>query len=483
MSRLQSRGFLANVSANLVVGAASLGYSVIVPALVVRRFGAEVYGNWYLAFQLASYIVLLDLGSQYLVTTEAARPSPDGGGARVTTAAMLVQSALAVMLLAVATAWADLTGQARLAQVMIVLGIAATASLLASTVRAWFAGLRQAHVPAAWLVSARVASLVGLVVAAVADASLLALTIAVAAPQLVIHLGLLLWARRPPSPWARPDRAAFTELVRRTLPLAVWTVCGVFISGVDIFVVRGVDPSEVARYAVALPLLAVPTGVVTALTTAWIPRVARAHESPVGARSVTAGGTTMMAVLLALGALAFVGYADVLVNVLAGPGRWAAAATYLRILYLASCLRFVLLPWAVLTVVRAEQGAIVLMPLVEASTNLVVSVLLGLWVGAVGVALGTLVGAGGAVVVCLTWGVRRTSRSGVTAGTLIAAVTQARLPVAVSAAAATLAVMLADRPVFWRSSTTVAALAVNAWWVTSHRTAATAVRQPEHEAA
>ena len=54
VSRPPTRGLLANTSANLLVGASALGYGVIVPALVVRRFGPEIYGNWYLAFQVAA---------------------------------------------------------------------------------------------------------------------------------------------------------------------------------------------------------------------------------------------------------------------------------------------------------------------------------------------------------------------------------------------------------------------------------------------
>ena len=156
MNRPLPTGFLANTIANLLVGAAALGYAVIVPAVVVRRFGTELYGNWYLAFQVAAYIVLLDLGSQYVVTKEAATPEPSFRAARLTTSAMLAHAGLAVIVLGVATGWAGFTGQPDLAKLIAVLGIAGTSSLLASTVRAWFVGLRRAHVPAAWLIGGRV---------------------------------------------------------------------------------------------------------------------------------------------------------------------------------------------------------------------------------------------------------------------------------------------------------------------------------------
>ena len=41
MSRQLGRGLLANTSANLAVGFAALGYAVIIPSVVVRRFGNQ----------------------------------------------------------------------------------------------------------------------------------------------------------------------------------------------------------------------------------------------------------------------------------------------------------------------------------------------------------------------------------------------------------------------------------------------------------
>ena len=461
-------GYLGNSAANLLVGAAGMGYAVIVPAVVVRQFGTDAYGTWYLAFQVAAYVLLLDLGSQWVVTNAAAAPSRDVRAARLTTAALALQAALALVVVGIGTAWAGLVGQGTLARLVPVLGVAATASLLASTVRAWFGGLERSHVPALWLVGARLAAIGGLAVALAADSSLLTLTVAVALPQVAVHAGLLLWARRPPSPWARPDRAAAAHLVRSSLPLALWTVCGIVVAGVDIFVVRAVDPSEVGRYAIALPLLAIPTGVITAAMSAWLPRVAIAAAAGAeGGREPTLTATTLMAALLAIGAIPFVAFADEVVGLWAGGDRGGSAATYLQLLYVASCLRFVFLPWSVLVVVRGEQRAITRAPVTEAVVNLVASVLLGLWLGATGVALGTLVGAVVASVLYLAWAVPQTSGSGVTSPGLVRAGRSAWLPVAATAAVAL--VVASGAPTVWPALAAAAALAVDGWWLLDQR--------------
>jgi O-antigen/teichoic acid export membrane protein len=463
-------GFLGNSASNLVVGAAALGYAVVVPAVVVRRFGTVEYGTWFVAFQIAAYVLLVDFGSQAVVTSEAANPTPDRRAARLTTAAMLAQLALAATVVGAAAAWAALAGNVILARLIGVLGVAAAASLLASTVRAWFGGLERAHVAAVWLVVGRAGAVAGLVGAIAVDAGLVMLTVAVAVPQVVVYTGLLVWARRPPSPWARPDRATFARLIKSTSPLALWTVAGVFIAGIDIFTVRALDPSEVGRYAIALPLLTALTGVVTAAMSAWIPWVSRAEPGGAGGgRDLTLVGTGVMATVLSIGAVLYVGYGDEVVRLWAGTAETGRAAAYLRILYVASALRFVFLPWSVLVVVRGEQGLISFAPVTEAVVNVVASVVLGLWLGAIGVALGTLVGAVVAAGLYLGLAIPRTAGSGLTAGGLVGAALSAWPPLAAASGVALIAIVGA--PAGLRAVAAVAAVGTGAEWLRRRRSA------------
>lgn len=466
MTRATGRSFLSNTIANMSVGAASLAYGVVVPAVVVRRFGTEAYGSWYLAFQVAAYVLLLDLGSQYLVSNAASAQGGRGRPARLATAAIIAQAGLAVLVVAGATVWAGLTGQGDLARLMALLGVAAASSLLASTVRSWFGGLRRAHVPAVWLVAARAGSMVGVVAAAAAGRGLVTLTAAAAAPQVVVHVAFLAWAHRPPSPWAAPDRQAFTTLARSGLPLALWTVCGVVIGGVDIFVVRALEPSDVGFYALALPLLAIPTGAVTAAMAAWMPYVRARAQSPVGdgGRDLTLAGTALMTGALAAGAVVFVGHADGLVSLLAGVGDWGRAATYLRLLYLATAIRFVFLPWVILIVVRDEQARITPAAVAEAVANLGFSILLGVVLGGLGVALGTTVGALVAAMVNLTRSVRRTADSGISAGDLLRSCRRA-WPAVAAAAPATVLGAAGAAPVLQGAALGAGAVAGLRWLV------------------
>ena len=464
MSRRGDIGFFGNSVANLAVGAAALGYAVVVPAIVVRQFGTGLYGTWYLAFQVAAYVLLLDLGSQWVVTKAAAGSGSDAGAARLTSAALVGQAGLSVAVVGLAAAWAGFTGQGNLTWFVVILGAAAASSLLASTVRAWYVGLQRAHLPAVWLVAARLGAVGGLAIALVAGSGPVALTVAVAVPQVVVHIAFLVWSRRRPSPWARPDREAFRHLYRASAPLALWTVCTVIVSSVDIFVVRAVDPSEVGRYAIALPLLAIPIGVVTAAMSAWMPRLAAAEAAGLeGGREPVLAATAVMAATLALGAIVFVALADDVVRVWAGGNRPGGAATYLRVLYVATALRLAFLPWSVHVLVRGEQRAITPAPVTEALVNLVASVLLGLWLGAIGVALGTLAGSIVAAGLYLGWAVPRTASSGVRTPELLRAARSAWLPVAAAAGASV--VGTTGGPAVVRLLTGLTALAVGGWWL------------------
>jgi O-antigen/teichoic acid export membrane protein len=209
-------------------------------------------------------------------------------------------------------------------------------------------------------------------------------------------------------------------------------------------------------------------GVATATMTAWMPRVALAEaRGPEGGRDPTLTATTLMAAALALGAVVFVALAEDLVRLWAGAGDWGSAATYLQLLYLALCLRFVFLPWSMLVVVRGEQSRITGAPVAEAVVNLGASLLLGTWLGAIGVALGTLVAAAVAAGVYLIWAVPRTDRSGVTSSGLARAVAQAWPPLA--ATAALVAVTIAGAGRGWRGLAATVALTVDAWWLLRRR--------------
>lgn len=431
-----TRGLLANASANTLVGVAGLAYAATVPAVVVRGYGPAAYGAWYLAFQISAYVLALDLGSQVIVSREAAAPSAGSDPAKVATAALVAQAGAAAVTLVLFAAVSAVARNGTLSVTLIVLGAAAAASLLASTMRAWFGGLRRSHVAAPWLVSARIAAVLGALTGAALDVSLLTVTVLVAAPQAMVHLAFLRWAHRPPSPWSRPGAGDLRRLVRWTSPLALWSVCGVLIGGVDIFIVNVFDPRELGPYAVALALIALPAGAVTAVATAWLP--ALAHLTALDRRTASlasAQATTAAAGVLALGCIPFVAMAPLVVGAWAGPGRWGVAVTSLQVLYVATALRYVFLPWVNAVVVSGEQHVVLLTPVVEASVNVAASVVGCLLLGAPGAAVGTLVGALAAAVMNVGRNMPAAPAAGIDRRGFLVAVRAAATPMALASLA------------------------------------------------
>ncbi|MEJ7765680.1 MAG: hypothetical protein WKF86_09310, partial [Acidimicrobiales bacterium] len=237
-------------------------------------------------------------------------------------------------------------------------------------------------------------------------------------------------------PWSRPSRADLGRLLGWTSPLALWSVCGVLISGVDIFIVGAIDPGQLGPYAVALALIALPSGVATALATAWLPALAQADKiSPSSTSLATARATTLTAGLLALGGIPFVALAPLVVRLWAGPGDVGTGVSSLQILYVAAALRYLFLPWVSAVVVADRQHVLLLTPALEAGVNLAASIGGGLVLGAPGVAVGTLLGALAAALINLNRNMSRLKEVGPDRADFLRSIARARTPIALAVAA------------------------------------------------
>ena len=82
-----------------------------------------------------------------------------------------------------------------------------------------------------------------------------------------------------------------------------------------------------------------------------------------------------------------------ILRVWVGPVYAAHGALYLRILVIANMIRLSATPYSVLLMGTAQQKLAIGSPVFEGLTNLVVSLIGGYWFGAIGVAVGTLIGA------------------------------------------------------------------------------------------
>lgn len=167
------------------------------------------------------------------------------------------------------------------------------------------------------------------------------------------------------------------------------------VTGLDLILVGRFDFAAVTPYAVAATLITFLAGVQNAIVGVIMPHSAVLHAN----RDSKALGTLLLkttqfgVLLLLLIGLPLIIFAPVIIRVWIGPQFQQIGGVLLSILVLANIVRLAAAPYASILIGTGQQRLVIVSPLLEAGTNLLFSVLLGLKYGARGVAEGTLIGA------------------------------------------------------------------------------------------
>ena len=182
------------------------------------------------------------------------------------------------------------------------------------------------------------------------------------------------------------------------------------VQGVDTTVVGFFDFAAVGYYTVAASFITVILGMQNALFSALIPEAAILSARGDGARLgglLTKTTRYGMFALLATGLPLLVAARPIL-SLWVGPAYASGAAPLLQVLVVANIVRLSAVPYAMLLIGTGQQRLVTVTPLVEGFTNLIVSVVGAYFIGALGVALGTLVGAVVAVLCNVLYNMPRT---------------------------------------------------------------------------
>jgi O-antigen/teichoic acid export membrane protein len=175
----------------------------------------------------------------------------------------------------------------------------------------------------------------------------------------------------------------------------VWSVCMLFVSGLDLTIVGHYSFGETAYYAIAVSPTSLILMIIAALMGPLMPATS--------ALSVQRSGTQMGSILLRstryatgvlfLTGLPFVVMGYLILRVWVGPVYALHSVQLLRILVLANIVRSMCSPYATMVVATCRQRVATAAAVTEGLVNLGSSIWLVQHIGALGVALGTLLGA------------------------------------------------------------------------------------------
>jgi O-antigen/teichoic acid export membrane protein len=408
-------GFAATISRNIGaslarVVAVSL-VALLLPAYLTHHLPVTTYAAWVLILQLAAYVSYFDLGIQTGVSKFVAEYDAKGdlaGAGRHASAGlalMLIAAVLGVVLTFI-LAWqvprlfsampSNLYHDVRISVLLV--GSSLSFGLVCAVYSAVFLGLQRYWIPMTLSVVNR-ASFAAVVVAVVfLHGSLTAMGIAVALVN--VSTGMLqVVAWRTKASHVRISTRLMDSRVLRTVARycslqSIATVAMLCVAGLDVTIVGHYDYVQTAYYSVAT----LPTTFVLAIVGSMMGPLIPASSALSTHRSAAAMGdflakvTRYSAAMLLLTGLPLIVCGYPILRMWVGPAYALHTFRYLRILVFANIIRNLCAPYATMVAATGRQGAVIATAVSEAVVNLGSSIYLARRYGAVGVALGTLLG-------------------------------------------------------------------------------------------
>jgi O-antigen/teichoic acid export membrane protein len=400
-----------NIGASLARVVAVSLVALVLPAYLTHRLPVTTYAAWILILQLAAYVSYLDFGiqtgvSKFVAEYDARR---DHEGAGRYASAGLYLMLLAGILGAVLTlilAWqvprlfaampASLYHDVRISLVLV--GFSLSFGLVCAVYAAVFLGLQRFWIPMTISVVNR-ASFAAVVIAVVAlRGNLEAMGIAVATVNVATGVSqVIAWRRKVSHIRLSPRFVTYGVLknVGRFCAMqSIWTVGMLCVTGLDVTIVGHYDYVQTAYYSIAT----LPTSFVLLIMASVLSPLMPASSALSTQRSAVEMGdllartTRYATVLLLLTGLPLVVFGLPILRLWVGPVYAVHTVQYLRILVLANVIRNLCASYATMICATGRQGAATATAVSEAVVNLGSSLYLASRYGAIGVALGTLLG-------------------------------------------------------------------------------------------
>ncbi|HVI07343.1 MAG TPA: polysaccharide biosynthesis C-terminal domain-containing protein [Candidatus Binatia bacterium] len=409
------RSAFGTLARNSAANVARLGVislvALFLPAYLTHHLAVETYGAWVLIMQMGAYVGYLDFGvqtavSKYIAEYEA-RGDMAGCGrcASAGLAIMLAACGIGIVLTGVlALIIPELfqkmpAGQFHAVRIGILfVGTSLSINLASSVYSAIFLGLQRYQVPMITTIISKLAYAIAVCVSVYMHAGLASMGAAVAGANLLGAAAQVIAWRKLASHVHVGLGAVDWPMLRQMLGycgvLTIWSVCMLFVSGIDLTIVGHYDFGQTAFYSIALS----PTNFILMLIGAMLGPLLPAASALSTERTAQQMGdilvrATRYATVILLGSglpLIVLGYW--VLRLWVGANYAEHSIRFLRILLLANIIRNLCSPYATMVVATAKQRVATAAAVTEALVNLVASIWLAKYYGALGVALGTLIG-------------------------------------------------------------------------------------------
>jgi len=401
-----------NAVANLFRSGTAWIIVLFLPPLLVRVLDKPTYSVWLLLLQLAAYVTFFDGGIQIVVARYVAHAEglqDRNYLARLLSSAgmLLIVASVATVLLTALASWrltdifreipTSIAQSAR--QALLVIGISLAWTLPFSVLAGFFVGLQKNEITAFAGSLGKFAGALGTAWAAYHHQGLLAMAVWVGLGNVAQCLTYLaFWIRGGKHDLLQPsyaERAMAREFLVLCSAMLVAQFSSILITGMDLPIVAGFDFRSAAYYGVAATLsnaLIVPYA---AMVNTLMPIAAgmSANDDPKRLGQVLLKTTRFATALLCLISLPLLLLMPLFLRVWVGSDYATHTLLLAQTLVVAQFARLTMMPYVLIGFAAGQQKRMLASPVVEGIVNLLCSLALVRFVGARGVALGTLIGA------------------------------------------------------------------------------------------
>jgi O-antigen/teichoic acid export membrane protein len=400
-------------ASNLVRVALSMLLALVLPRLLVHRLSPAEYSAWVLILQISAYISLLDLGLQTAVGKLVAEY--DALGDRFACSRTLSSSisilcasaAVGAMALALVS-WqvpqlfhqmpAGLIGDVRGG--ILVVGMSTVFALPFGAFLAAFTGLQSYGFPTALATGSRILTTTALATLLLLHGTLMQMVWLLALFNIATAIGQFLGWRSYAKKFVGfsfrlVDRESIYRLFKYGSALSIWTLANLFVSGLDMVIVGHYDFGNTGYYGIATSVSNFMLLVVSSLFSPILPAVSslQSGRTPQQVGDIVIKATRYCVLLLCLIGIPLVIGPYPLLKLWVGHDYATRSALFLQVLVLGNVIRQVANPYALVLLATGQQHLATVAAVAEALVNITLSIYLVQRFGAIGVAIGTLVGA------------------------------------------------------------------------------------------
>jgi O-antigen/teichoic acid export membrane protein len=404
---------LQGSASNLLRVALSMVLSFVLPRLLVHRLSPAEYSAWVLILQVSAYISLLDLGLQTAVGKLVAEYHAVGdrlASSRTLSSSVTIlctSAAVGAVIVAI-VAWqvphlfhqmpVSLIGDVRGG--ILVVGLSALIGLPFGAFLAAFTGLQSYGFPTALATGGRILTTAGLATLLVLHGTLMQMVWLLALFNVATAIGQFYGWRRYAKElvgfsFRLADRKSAYRLLTYGTALSIWTLSNLFVSGLDMVIVGHYDFANTGYYGIATSASNFMLLVVSSLFSPLLPAVSslQSGRTPEQLGEIVIRTTRYCVLLLCLIGMPLLIGPYSLLKLWVGHEYAVKGAFFLQVLVLGNIVRQLASPYALVILATGKQHLATIAAVAEALVNLCLSIYLVQRYGAVGVAIGTLVGA------------------------------------------------------------------------------------------